>query len=485
MTANLNIKKETFYYFTGQIISMMLGGITTIYIVRVMPQNEYGMYQQILFFIYLCSHILKINFENGLFYFFHRFNESKSLYVVNVYNILFFISLFTLFCGGIVIISISDSFDSELRYHLLPIVLLLSLNISLSSFEKLFVIENMAIWSMYYKIIFAFIKSTLVIAVLVKYVEIYYILIAIICIEIIKIIFVIYYLKIKHRFIFGKFDKSLILKMLKYNLKVSLSWIIGRIGQSIDKVMLIGLVSNANFAIYSLGCIQLPLLSIFYNSIGDVTLTKISLLSSENKNTDQVIKIYKKMVSINAMIALPLLFFSYLHVKHIYLLLFGKPYLDSTIIFMIINTITLIQITGFGYIIKGYGKTNPLLISNSIRLILGLILGYTLIKHMDIVGAATAYALTFFINGFILLFYSSKIIGASIKKLIPWKMILKITLISIPSIIAIYPLRYLNIDILHFIIISIILYTTIIVVLYLKNDLLTTDSIKGFYDELY
>ena len=71
--------------------------------------------------------------------------------------------------------------------------------------------------------------------------------------------------------------------MLKYNLKVSLSWIIGRIGQSIDKVMLIGLVSNANFAIYSLGCIQLPLLSIFYNSIGDVTLTKISLLSSENK----------------------------------------------------------------------------------------------------------------------------------------------------------------------------------------------------------
>ena len=91
MTVNLNIKKETFYYFTGQIISMMFGGITTIYIVRIMPQYEYGMYQQILFFIYLCSHILKINFEDGLFYFFHRFNRSKSLYVVNAYNILFFI----------------------------------------------------------------------------------------------------------------------------------------------------------------------------------------------------------------------------------------------------------------------------------------------------------------------------------------------------------------------------------------------------------
>ena len=338
---------------------------------------------------------------------------------------------------------------------------------------------------MYYRIIFSIIKAILIIISLIKYKTVYLILLIIIFVEILKSYFALLYLKNNHEFEFAKINKDVIKKMFKYNLQVSSSWIIGKIGQSIDKLILIALVSSSNFAIYSLGCIQVPLLSIFYNSIGEVTLTKIGLLSFDKRNNNEVNRLYKKMVSVNAMLTLPILCFSYFQIENIFLLLFGNIYKGSADIFKITSLITLIQMTGFGYIIRGYGKTRPLLISNLTRLILGMLLSYILIGYLGVTGAAIAYTSVFFINGIILLYYSSKIIDTSISMLLPFKMIFNILLISLLSLMIIYPLKYLNIEVIYFVPLSAICYLSLILTCYLKIKIIKLEDIKRLYNEVY
>jgi len=478
MTTDINLKKEAIYNFVGQLISILISGVATIYLVRTLTQYEYGLYSKIFFLCIITSQILKINFENGLFYFYHRFREKKSHYVVNTYIVLFFLSILVIIFGLIIFKLIRIHINAELSKIFIPLILLISLNIIQGTFDKLFVIENKAKWSMYYRIIFSLLRTSLIMIALIKFPILYMIIITILIVEIIKSIFALTYIKRTYDFNFAKFDKNIVLKMLKYNIWVAASWIMGRLGQSLDRIILMMLVSTSDFAIYTIGCIQLPLLSIFYNSVGDVALTKISLLSSKDSNNNTIINLYKKMFLINAMFTFPIICYSYFHIEIIYSILFKNQYTDSTGIFIITNFTTLIQMTGFGYIIRGYGKTRPLFISNLARLIFGIILGYTLIKHFGIIGGAFSYTIVFFINGIILLFYSLRIIKTSIKTIIPWKNLLLIILISFTALITVYPLKYFIIDLIYYIPISAILYTCIIIFLYIYIDLISIYNIK-------
>jgi len=478
MKSDINLKKETIYYLLGKVLSMLISGIATIYLVRILTQYEFGLYQKLFFFCIISSRILKINFENGLFYFYHRFKEKKSQYVVNAYTALLFISITIIIIGLMAFKAINNYIDVKLYKFVIPLILLIALNITQGSFAKLFVIENKAKWSMYYKVGFSLLRTSLIILVLIKFQIAYAIIISILFVEIIKSIFALTYLRKMYEFNLATFDKNIIIRMLKYNIWVASSGTLGKVGQSMDKIILMALVSTSDFAIYAIGFIQIPLLSTFYNSIGDVTLTKISQLSSKKGNSSRTINLYKKMLLINALFTFPIICYSYFHIDSIITLLFGNLYIQSAKIFMIINITTLIQMTGFGYIIRGYGKTRPLFISNLVRLISGIILGYIFIKHFGIIGAAISYTIVYFINGIILLFYSLRIINMSIQTILPWGNISTTILISLISLIIVYPIKYLNMELIYYIPISAVLYICIVIKLYITFGLMNIYTIK-------
>ena len=185
------------------------------------------------------------------------------------------------------------------------------------------------------------------------------------------------------------------------------------------------------------------------------------------------------MILFNAMLTFPVICYSYFHIESIISLLFGNLYKYSVKIFIITNFTTLMQMTGFGYIIRGYGKTKPLLISNLARLISGIILGYILIKNFGIIGGALSYTIVFFINGIILLIYSLRIINISLKTILPWKNISNIILISLMALIIVYPLKYLNMELIYFVPMSAILYIFIVIILYIYMDLMNIYNIKN------
>ena len=481
MAFDINLKIETKYDFSGKVFSILITGISSVYLARVLTQYDYGLYQKLLFLSIIISQLLKFNFEKGLFYFYHRFYDKKSIYVVNAYSALFLISITFIVLGLSLTTIINRYIDNDLHKYVIPIIFLISLNIFQGSFAKLFVIERKAIWSMYYKIGFSLLRTLIIILAVIKFEIVYAVIIVLIIVEIIKSIFTFIYLKKMHNYNIVKLRKDIIRDMLKYNIWVAISGVLGKVGQSMDKIILLALVSTSDFAIYAIGFIQIPLLSNFYNSIGDVSLTKFSHLSSSGIQNQKALNLYKTMLSINALITFPIICFGFFYIENIILLFFGKQYITSANIFIITNLTTLIQMTGFGYIIRGYGNTRPLLLSNTIRLILGIILGYIFINHFGIIGAAISYTTVYFLNGVILLHYSLKIIRVPFLMILPWKSMSKMLLISLLSLFIVYPLKYFNLDLLYHIPMAAALYTLTICTLYTTFDLIKVDIIKKIF----
>ena len=400
---------------------------------------------------------------------------------MNAYSVLLLISITFIILGLSSTTIINRYIDNDLHKYVIPIIFLISLNITQGSFAKLFVIEKKARWSMYYKIGFSLLRTLLIILAVIKFKIVYAAIIILIIVEIIKSIFAVIYLKKMHKYDVSKLRKDIIMQMLKYNIWVAISGVLGKVGQSMDKIILLALVSTSDFAIYAIGFIQIPLLSTFYNSIGDVTLTNISHLSSESIQSQKTLNLYKNMLSINALITFPIICFGFFYIESIIILLFGKQYITSANIFIIINLTALIQMTGFGYIIRGYGNTRPLLISNTVRLIFGIMLGYIFINYFGIIGAAISYTTVYFLNGLILLHYSLKIIGAPFSIIFPWKSMFIMLLISLSSLLIVYPLKYFNFDLLYHIPLSAVLYTFTIYTLYTAFDLMKVDTIKKIF----
>ena len=218
--------------------------------------------------------------------------------------------------------------DNDLHKYVIPIIFLISLNITQGSFAKLFVIERKAIWSMYYKIGFSLLRTLIIILAVIKFEIVYAVIIVLIIVEIIKSIFTFIYLKKMHNYNIVKLRKDIIRDMLKYNIWVAISGVLGKVGQSMDKIILLALVSTSDFAIYAIGFIQIPLLSNFYNSIGDVSLTKFSHLSSSGIQNQKALNLYKTMLSINALITFPIICFGFFYIENIILLFLETIYYE-------------------------------------------------------------------------------------------------------------------------------------------------------------
>jgi O-antigen/teichoic acid export membrane protein len=169
-----------------------------------------------------------------------------------------------------------------------------------------------------------------------------------------------------------------------------------------------------------------------------VLLPKISKNSSNENDHLKTLSLWKKMITINALITIPTLVFCIIMAKSIIITLFSAKYSESANIFRITIMVFIPQMTGYGYILRGHAKTKQILMANTFRLLFSVIAGYFLIMTFGVIGAAITFTVSFSINAGYQLFITKKIIKIRLKELLPWKDIFIIFGFTIlPSILLI------------------------------------------------
>jgi O-antigen/teichoic acid export membrane protein len=184
-------------------------------------------------------------------------------------------------------------------------------------------------------------------------------------------------------------DRDFIRSQFRYSLPLGLSSIIGMLSMQLDKFVISGFFTPEQFAVFSVGAMELPFITIFSNSINSVLLPGIS----SQDNTSEVAKIYRGAVRKNALIILPMATLFFLFAEPIIVFLYSSRYIAAVPFFKVYTLILPLRIATFGIIFMALGKTRQVLYNAVFTLTANLVLNLVLVRYMGMMGAALATVL--------------------------------------------------------------------------------------------
>jgi len=211
--------------------------------------------------------------------------------------------------------------------------------------------------------------------------------------------------------LYGAFYKQ----QFTYALPLGLSSIIGMLSIQLDKLVISAFFDPARFAIFSIGAMELPFISILTNSVTSVLLPEIS----KEKDKARISDAFRAAVRKNAIFIFPIALLSYLFAPQIITLLYTDVYREAIPFFRIYLLILPLRVATFGVIFLATGKTRMILYNSIFTLICNLVLNLILVKHYGMMGAAVATVLMTCLSTLLYMIWIQFRMGFKLVKLIP------------------------------------------------------------------
>lgn len=481
----MSVRKQAAYNIIGRLFEFLLTIGTPMVLVRLFTKTNYGHYQQAIVIGASVAALLRFNFSHNLFYFFplSKDKAEKSILLSHTYFTLFAIGF--LFFGLMFLIKpyifryVNSDFFESIFLFIPFFVIFTILN---RSFDNLFVIEGKAKTAMFYYSANRLIRGILVIGAAIVYKTPIAALWGIVIYLSILASFFYIYLRYNYRISPFKFDKALFKKQFKYSLPFGLSGIVGAIGNYADKLIITTILPARDLAVYSVGNFKLPFIELLYTSVGNVILPQISRYSNLPDGKEKAYRLWRKMIIKNIIVTIPVIVFALAYAVPIITFLFGEDYHSSANVFRILILIFIIQMFGFGYILRGFGITKPILPANLVKMVLSVVLGIGFTLLFGYIGAAIGFVIAFSSNGVIQLTVTKRFLKMSWQKFIPWSDILKILFASLCCLSASMTIHYLNTSTFLLLSISSLIYFSMLYFfLYKMKYLPSLLNLKSFF----
>ncbi|MDP2173501.1 MAG: oligosaccharide flippase family protein [Candidatus Cloacimonadaceae bacterium] len=207
------------------------------------------------------------------------------------------------------------------------------------------------------------------------------------------------------------FSKAYFKEQFHYSLPLGLSALIGMLSIQLDKFVISGFFTPEQFAVFSIGAMELPFISIFSNSVNSVLLPSMS----EPGLSCNKAEIFRGAVRKNALIIFPLAMLFFIYAKPIVTLLYTSQYLGSVPFFQVYLLILPLRVAVFGVLFLALGKTKYILYNAAVTLCLNLILNIILVKQIGMMGAALATVIVTWISVLLYLFWMKTSLGLRIR----------------------------------------------------------------------
>lgn len=183
-------------------------------------------------------------------------------------------------------------------------------------------------------------------------------------------------------------------QQLGYSLPLGLASIIGLLAVQLDKFVISGYFSTEQFAVFAIGAMELPFISILTNSVNSIILPHIS----SGKNIAEAVEIYRASVRKNALIIFPLAAIFVLFASPIIRILYTAGYIESVPYFRVYLLTVPLRAATFGIIFLAFNHTRTILINALFTMILNLILNLVLVRYLGMMGPALSTVLVTYLS---------------------------------------------------------------------------------------
>jgi len=190
-----------------------------------------------------------------------------------------------------------------------------------------------------------------------------------------------------------------------------------------------GMFDTATFAIYSVGCLQIPVVDLVATTVCNVMMVGMTNAIHDGRES-HVIELWHDTVRKLALLFFPLTVLLLIVARDVIVMLFTEAYVASVPIFMVGVTAVVFAAVPVDGLLRVYAKTKMLLVINLVRLAIVALLIQWAIGAFGLVGAVLMTVVALGVGKVIGLAAAGSLWHAQVGRLLPWPALSHIVVVS-------------------------------------------------------
>lgn len=427
------LKEQSAWLLVAKIIGFAFSFALPLLIVRYMPLAEVGNYREAFQVITNAVIILPLGFSMSAYYFLAR--ETGERRGATILNIL----LFNFVVGGIACLTlylfpqlIGNIFRSDELTRLGPTIGVVIWIWIFSTFLETVAIANSEAKSATYFIILASFSKTLLMGTAVlAFATVEAFIYAALIQGVIQTIILFTYLTSRFPGFWRNFDRTFFREQMKYAIPFGLTGMLWMAQNDIHNYFVGNKFSSAEFAIYTYGCFQVPLIAMLSESVSSVLIPRMNALQQAG-DRDEMIRLTARATQKLALVYFPLYVFLLITSHTFIVTLFTREYEQSASIFVINLTLLPLSILITDPIVRSFKELGRLFLVTRVVVLAALIaVLYVWLDHLSLTGVISIAVAALLIEKFICETMVIKKLGLGLQHLSLLKDVGKTALISI------------------------------------------------------
>jgi len=233
-------------------------------------------------------------------------------------------------------------------------------------------------------------------------------------------------------------DLKFIKEQFIYCIPLGLVGIMQVLNTHLDKLIISGYFTPSEFAIYSTGTMEIPIVSLVTISLATAALPHMSKEYNTNRNINNALQIWGKITKTSAAIIFPVFFILVFYSKGYIGFLFSEKYFSCIPLFLVRLLRLPLSCTIFGNMLIIMGKQKVTILNMLISIAVNVLFNILLIPPLGMIGAALSGVIMHITVIFLQLYQISKYTKVKIKNLLPYYRLLQILCVSFLAILPIY-----------------------------------------------
>lgn len=412
-----------------RIVTMSVSIIQAMILSRTFTKTDYGTYSQGILIISFLSPIASLGLENAVNYFFNKFSEKKKKqeYIDTIFSVSF---LSGIICGLLILLFRNVIVDYFNNSAVLGLILYIAfrpcIQNLISLYQPVFISSGYAKIIAVRNLIISIVQILIVGSVSYFFNDIKLIFLLLLLLDISQLIcFSWIYRKREFAIRVIKINFNFIKEILVYAVPMMVSSSIGTISINLDKLMISGLMSTEDFALYSNVSKELPFSFIASSFTAVVTPYLMKHISRGEK--DKFKKLWSEYLELGYKVTWPLCVGAAVLSPEIIQVLYSDTYLtlDGVIVFCLYTIVAMFRFTYFGIVPASLGRTKVILIYSAIGCAINVSLNYPLYLLMGMPGPALATVVSMIISSYLYFRESSRLVQIKITEVLkPSKIII-------------------------------------------------------------
>ena len=435
---------QAFWLTVSKFIAALLSIGLPVLLVRLMPQTEYGVFKEAFLFVGTATNVATFGVGMSAFYFIPRHPERGGQIALNilVYN----------FVAGWIPLLILAFYPQILKSlfrtdALAPLAILLGLLVLVTLTASLVQQIPAALQDVRYSTIFIVgtqvARAALIAAAVLWFRSVESIIIATFVNQVFSIAILFWYLHGRFPRFWAHFDWPFFKEQLAYALPYGAFGLLWVVQRDLDNYFVSALLGPRDYAIYAVGWLDVPMLSLALESVVSVMIVRVSRLQQENRKAD--IR-YVTAAATNRLAAFqfPLFMMLLLAAHDLIVFLYTKAYEQSANIFSISILLLPLGVFLLDPIVRAYKdlRNFVLLVRVCVFVSLFCALG-PVIRHFGMMGAAATAVTAQMIERVIIAWRAALAVDASVDDVRLYYDLFRVMGVTIAAGIVAYVIRNL------------------------------------------